>query len=79
MLEEKDFLHMRDLVSKGASETEIKLSADEIRGQLNPHPAGQMQLNVPLLDGEVVGGMQHKYQETVLFFPGQVLHQLNYL
>ena len=71
MLEEKDFLHMRDLVSKGASETEIKLSADEIRGQLNPHPAGQMQLNVPLLDGEVVGGMQHKYQETVLFFPGQ--------
>ena len=71
MLEEKDFLHMRDLVAKGASETEIKLSADEIRGQLNPHPAGQMQLNVPSLDGEVVGGMQHKYQETVLFFPGQ--------
>ncbi|MFL3665148.1 MAG: KamA family radical SAM protein [Verrucomicrobiota bacterium] len=71
MLEEKDFLHMRDLVAKGASETEIKLSADKIRGQLNPHPAGQMQLNVPLLDGEVVGGMQHKYQETVLFFPSQ--------
>jgi KamA family protein len=59
------------LVAKGASETEIKLSADKIRGQLNPHPAGQMQLNVPLLDGEVVGGMQHKYQETVLFFPSQ--------
>ena len=71
MLEEKDFLHMRDLVAKGASETEIKLSADKIRGQLNPHPAGQMQLNVPSLDGEVVGGMQHKYQETVLFFPSQ--------
>ena len=71
MLEEKDFLHMRDLVAKGASETEIKLSADKIRGQLNPHPAGQMQLNVPLLDGEVVDGMQHKYQETVLFFPSQ--------
>ncbi|GIT05162.1 MAG: hypothetical protein CM1200mP29_05730 [Verrucomicrobiota bacterium] len=62
---------MRDLVAKGATETEIKLAADEIRGRLNPHPAGQMQLNVPLLDGEVVGGMQHKYQETVLFFPSQ--------
>ena len=71
MLEEEDFRHMRDLVAKGATETEIKLAADEIRGRLNPHPAGQMQLNVPLLDGEVVGGMQHKYQETVLFFPGQ--------
>jgi L-lysine 2,3-aminomutase len=30
-----------------------------------------MQLNIPSLNGEVVGGMQHKYQETVLFFPGQ--------
>ena len=27
-----------------------------------------MQLNIPSLNGEVVGGMQHKYQETVLFF-----------
>ena len=71
MLEEEDFRRMRDLVAKGATETEIKLAADEIRGRLNPHPAGQMQLNVPLLDGEVVGGMQHKYQETVLFFPSQ--------
>ena len=71
MLEEEDFRRMRDLVAKGSTETEIKLAADEIRGRLNPHPGGQMQLNVPLLDGEVVGGMQHKYQETVLFFPGQ--------
>jgi len=71
MLEEEDFRRMRDLVAKGATETEIKLVANEIRGRLNPHPAGQMQLNVPLLDGELVGGMQHKYQETVLFFPSQ--------
>jgi L-lysine 2,3-aminomutase len=76
MLEEDDFRRMRDLVAKGASEAEIRLAADEIRGRLNPHPAGQMQLNVPSLDGEAVGGMQHKYQETVLFFPsqGQICH-----
>jgi len=71
MLEEEDFRRMRDLVAKGAMETEIKLAADEIRGRLNPHPAGQMELNVPRLDGEVVAGIQHKYQETVLFFPSQ--------
>ena len=71
MLEEIDFQRMRDLVTKSASESEIKLAADKIRGRLNPHPAGQMQLNVPSLGGEVVGGMQHKYQETVLFFPSQ--------
>ena len=76
MLEETDYQRMRDLVVSGASETEIKLAADEIRGKLNPHPAGQMELNVPKLDGEVVAGMQHKYQETVLFFPtqGQTCH-----
>ena len=76
MLEEADYQRMRDLVVSGASETEIKLAADEIRGKLNPHPAGQMELNVPKLDGEVVAGMQHKYQETVLFFPtqGQTCH-----
>jgi len=76
MLEADDFRRMRDLVAKGAPELEIKLAADEIRGKLNPHPAGQMELNVPRLDGAAVAGMQHKYQETVLFFPtqGQTCH-----
>jgi KamA family protein len=44
--------------------------------RLNPHPAGQMELNVPRLEGEVLRGLQHKYRETVLFFPasGQTCH-----
>lgn len=43
-----------------------------IRAELNPHPAGQMELNIPRLpDGERVNGLQHKYRETVLFFPSQ--------
>ncbi|MBC8243470.1 MAG: lysine 2,3-aminomutase [Verrucomicrobia bacterium] len=76
MLEADDFRRMRDLVAKGAPESEIQLAADGIRGRLNPHPAGQMELNVPRLDGETVAGIQHKYQETVLFFPtqGQTCH-----
>jgi KamA family protein len=42
---------------------------------LNPHPAGQ-QHNVPEIDGQKLEGMQHKYEETVLFFPtqGQTCH-----
>ena len=71
MLNADSYKHMRELVVSGASETDIKLSADRIRKKLNPHPAGQMELNVPKLEGEVVAGMQHKYQETVLFFPSQ--------
>ena len=54
----------------------IKQTATMIRQQLNPHPAGQQVLNVPRLGNEVMHGMQHKYRETLLFFPsqGQVCH-----
>src|SRR5690606_29833633 len=40
------------------------------------HPAGQLNLNVPRIGAEPVQGMQHKYPETVLFFPkqGQTCH-----
>ncbi|MGI9574249.1 KamA family radical SAM protein [Alloalcanivorax xenomutans] len=48
----------------------------EVREALNPHPAGQMEHNIPEVDGERINGLQHKYDETVLFFPsqGQVCH-----
>lgn len=39
---------------------------------MNPHPAGQKEENVPSLDGVPVQGLQHKYRETVLFFPSEV-------
>ncbi len=44
--------------------------------RLNPHPAGQLLLNEPTLHGRPVPGLQHKYPETVLFFPrqGQTCH-----
>ncbi|HLA22644.1 MAG TPA: lysine 2,3-aminomutase [Nitrosopumilaceae archaeon] len=51
---------------------EIQEVANSIRLQLNPHPAGQMEYNIPQLkDGTKLYGMQHKYKETVLFFPSQ--------
>ena len=43
----------------------------DVRRLLNPDPSHQMALNVPLLDGHPVKGVQHKYQETVLVFPSQ--------
>ena len=42
-----------------------------IRQSLNPNPAGQVELNVPTIDGHRLMGLQHKYRETVLFFPGR--------
>jgi KamA family protein len=51
----------------------IKVVA-EIREDLNPHPAGQKELNAPKEDK--LTGVQHKYSETVLVFPaaGQTCH-----
>ena len=76
MLEPSDFHRMSDAVSRGATREERERIAWGIRQHLNPHPAGQMEHNVPGVDGEMLQGMQHKYQETVLFFParGQVCH-----
>ena len=71
MLADADFQRMRDLVSREAPDAEIKLAAREIQARLNPHPAGQQELNKPMLDGVELPGMQHKYNETVLFFPAQ--------
>ncbi len=71
MLDSADFRYIADLCSAGAPATEIRAAADEIRLRLNPHPAGQLTHNVPELDGRELHGMQHKYRETVLYFPAQ--------
>jgi KamA family protein len=76
MLPPGDVARLAGLISGGAPAAEIKKTAHEIRMRLNPHPAGQMLLNAPSLDGRPLPGLQHKYPETVLFFPrqGQTCH-----
>ena len=49
----------------------VQAAVGRIRARLNPHPAGQRELNVPHQGGRPLPGMQHKYRETVLFFPSQ--------
>lgn len=46
--------------------------ASKIHQRLRPHPAGQKEENVPRINGLPIEGMQHKYRETVLFFPSEV-------
>lgn len=72
MLKPNHFEKMASLLKEGADKKQINETANEIRLQLNPHPAGQLELNVPTLkDGTKLYGMQHKYKETCLFFPSQ--------
>jgi len=72
MLIPEHYDKMASTLGSGADKKEIARVANDIRLQLNPHPAGQMELNVPQLrDGTKLYGMQHKYDETCLFFPSQ--------
>jgi len=76
MLGPGDLARMYALVRDAASAERIRDAAREIQRTMNPHPSGQMELNVPTMDGRPLRGMQHKYRETVLFFPaaGQTCH-----
>jgi L-lysine 2,3-aminomutase len=71
MLAPDEFRSIADLLAAGADAKTIRKAADTIRLRMNPHPAGQITHNVPRLDGEPVEGLQHKYRETVLYFPAQ--------
>jgi KamA family protein len=72
MLDRAQFDSVADLLRKDAPKAEIDALVQRIRLTLNPHPAGQRELNIPRLpSGERVTGIQHKYRETVLFFPSQ--------
>ena len=76
MLPDADVRDIGGLLARGAPETELRAAAHAVRTRLNPHPAGQLALNIPELADEPLPGVQHKYPETVLVFPkqGQTCH-----
>ncbi|KAI9700671.1 MAG: hypothetical protein M1836_002040 [Candelina mexicana] len=76
MLHEQDLGLMSNATQAGVSKVELQNLAEAIRKKLNPHPSHQKQENVPKVENEDMPGIQHKYRETVLFFPseGQYCH-----
>lgn len=75
MLEDAHYDELRSHAEAGDKER-IKKIVERIRYDLNPHPAGQLTHNRPMVNGHILDGVQHKYRETVLFFPshGQTCH-----
>jgi len=71
MLAPSDLQLLTGAMGAGADNARVRQFAREIQVRMNPHPAGQNELNVPKVGGEALPGMQHKYRETVLFFPSQ--------
>ena len=70
MLEKKQYAAIEKLGDEQASPSDIDNEVRRIRLSLNPNPSGQEQ-NVPYLGEIRLKGIQHKYPETVLFFPSQ--------
>lgn len=70
MLSKQHYETIRKLVDANAEKETIAKTVEKIRLSLNPNPGGQ-EKNVPYLDEIKLKGVQHKYPETVLFFPSQ--------
>lgn len=70
MLDEVNFRKIASLLKNNSPRKIIHEEVNKIRLRLNPNPAGQ-ESNVPIFEGERLTGIQHKYRETVLFFPSQ--------
>ena len=75
MLESEDYQTVKTILDTG-DRSALANEVERIRRDLNPHPAGQLTHNIPEDQGQQVQGLQHKYRETVLFFPapGQTCH-----
>ncbi|ALK10614.1 KamA family radical SAM protein [Blastochloris viridis] len=71
MLSKTDFDDVRTLVEAAADVESIGRAVERIRRGLNPHPAGQLTHNTAKIAGRPLPGVQHKYRETVVFFPAQ--------
>lgn len=76
MLEEKHYNLIDNALKNNILQSELKTIVRSIRAELNPNPAGQLDHNVPVMDGQRLQGVQHKYDQTLLFFPshGQTCH-----
>ena len=71
MIPQDELESLADEAGPDGSTDGLRAAVATMRARLNPHPAGQRELNVPRIGGEPVPGLQHKYSRTVLHFPAQ--------
>ena len=70
MLDKRHYAMIEKLLDENVDKAVVDARVRQIRMGLNPNPAGQ-EHNVPYLDEIRLKGIQHKYPETLLFFPSQ--------
>src|SRR5690606_31536189 len=76
MLKKEHYQEIAKMLRTNTPQEIIKKRASEIHFQLNPHTSGQLELNIPQINGKKLYGFQHKYKQTMLIFPshGQTCH-----
>lgn len=75
MLEPEIYERLTATLQSGNS-ADLNTLVRTIRLGFNPHPAGQVEANIPYFGDDALDGLQHKYRQTVLLFPanGQTCH-----
>ena len=71
MVSPDDLNNILNAMRDNKSRVFLRKEVEKIRTSMNPHPANQKTMNVPRENGKELPGMQHKYRETVLFFPSE--------
>ncbi len=71
MLQPVHYSEITKLSNNSQHREKLNEIIDRIRLELNPHPSGQKDYNVPFYKNMRLQGAQHKYHETILFFPKQ--------
>ncbi|MCG7490553.1 hypothetical protein MHN79_13750 [Vibrio sp. Of14-4] len=71
MLDKASYQRLLELVRERGDKALIQQEVEKIRASLNPHPSGQVTKNRPAINGKPLNGFQHKYKETLLYFPSQ--------
>lgn len=74
MLDGADVAELEKAIASEDHQT-VQSIANRLRMSMNPIPSSQMD-NRPVLFGETLKGIQHKYKQTALFFPsrGQICY-----
>ncbi len=70
MLLEEQYDRVKHAVENNYEKQDLYRVINDVRMEMNPHPANQAS-NVPKLGDLELTGMQHKYRDVVLFFPSQ--------
>lgn len=68
MLEKEHYALVDQALKNEIPLSDLRKIVNDIRTELNPNPAGQQDHNVPIMDGQRLHGVQHKYDQTLLFF-----------